>query len=87
MNGAVAILILMFKEEILKMATSKHTKKMYLGHETGQNSSDFKKTVDIPVGGDPPVTIFATRTPQTPKKRLKTTFYFPDFQTCKQQIF
>ena len=43
MNGAVAILILMFKEEILKRATSKHAKKMYFGHETGQNSSDFKK--------------------------------------------
>ena len=43
MNGAVAILILMFREEILKIATSKHAKKMYFGHETGQNSSDFKK--------------------------------------------
>ena len=43
MRGAVAILILMFKEEILKRATSKHAKKMYFGHETGQNSSDFKK--------------------------------------------
>ena len=67
MNGAVAILILMFREEILKMATSKHAKKMYVGPETGQNSSDFKKKNDIPVGGDALVTIFATRTPQTPK--------------------
>ena len=42
MNGAVAPLILMFREEILKMATSKHAKQMYFGHETGQNNSDFK---------------------------------------------
>ena len=57
----------MFKKEILKRATSKHAKKMYFGHETGQNNSDFETKIDIPVGGDAPVTIFATRTPQTPK--------------------
>ena len=67
MAGAVAPLILMFKKEILKRATSKHAKKMYVGHETGQNSSDFKKNVDIPVGLGATVTIFATRTPQTSK--------------------
>ena len=67
MRGAVAILFLMFREEILKKATSKHATKMYFGHETGQNSSDFKKKNDIPVGGGATVTIFATRTPQTPK--------------------
>ena len=41
MNGAVAILILMFKEELLKRATSKHATKMYFGNETGQNNSEF----------------------------------------------
>ena len=39
--------------------------KMYFGYETGQNSSDFKKTIDIPVGLGATVSIFATRTPQT----------------------
>ena len=67
MNGAVAILILRFREEILKMATSKHAKKIYCGHEFVGSPFDFNNKIDIPVGGDPPVTIFATRTPQTPK--------------------
>ena len=40
---AVAPLILMFKKEILKGATSKHAKQMYFGYETGQHNSDFKK--------------------------------------------
>ena len=40
---------------------------MYLGYETGQNSSDFNKKNDIPVGLGATVTIFATRTPQTYK--------------------
>ena len=67
MNGAVAPLILMFREEILKTATSKHAKKTYFGHKIFGFAFDLKQKVDIPVGGDPPVTIFATRTPQTPK--------------------
>ena len=45
MDGAVAPLILMFKKEILKGATSKHAKHMYFGYETGQHSSDFKKNM------------------------------------------
>ena len=57
----------MFKKEILKGATSKHAKKMYVGYETGQNNSDFKRIYDIPVGGGATVSIFATRTPQPPK--------------------
>ena len=61
---AVAPLILMFKKEILKGATSKHAKQMYVGYETGQNNSDFKKN-DIPLGGGATVSIFVTRTPQT----------------------
>ena len=66
MDGAVAPLILMFKQEILKGATSKHVTQMYFGYETGQNNSDFKKT-NIPVEGGATVSIFATRTPQTSK--------------------
>ena len=57
----------MFKKEILKGATSKHAKKMYFGYETGQNSSEFKKKNDIPVGLGATVSIFSTRTPQTSK--------------------
>ena len=56
----------MFKEEILKGATSKHVKKMYVGYETGQNNSDFKKK-QKPVEGGATVSIFATRKPQTSK--------------------
>ena len=43
MKGAVATFILMFREEMLKMATSKHAKKMYFGHEMFGSPFDFKK--------------------------------------------
>ena len=56
----------MFKKEIQKGATSKHAKQMYFGYETGQNNSDFNFSFDIPVEGGATVSIFATRTPQTP---------------------
>ena len=67
MGGAVAPLILMFKKEILKGATSKHAKQMYFGYGTGQHNSYFKKTYYISVEGGATVSIFATRTPQTSK--------------------
>ena len=44
-GGTVALLFLMLEKEILKRSTSKHAKKMYLGYETGQNSSDSKKNM------------------------------------------
>ena len=56
----------MFKKEILKGATSKHVKKIYFGYETGQNSSDFTKKNDIPVGLGATVTILLLERPKPP---------------------
>ena len=46
MNGAVAILILMFKEEILKRATSKQAKKMNFRNDKLIPKSELKQKVD-----------------------------------------
>ena len=64
MGGAVAIIFLMFKKEILKGATSKHAKNVFW-LRNGSKQFRFQKTVDIPVGGGATDSIFATRTPQT----------------------
>ena len=40
--GAVAPLFLMFKKLLLKMSTSKHTKKINCRNESGISKSDFK---------------------------------------------
>ena len=59
MGGAVAILFLMFKEEILKRATSKHATNMNFRNEQWISKSDFKKNdgqveesvAQVPVAG------------------------------------
>ena len=58
MGGAVAILILMLKGEILKMATSKHAKKMNCRSQSGifqfqkQNDGEVEESVpQVPVAG------------------------------------
>ena len=40
---ALIALFLINNNKLLKSSTSEHVKKMNVGHETGQHSSDFKK--------------------------------------------
>ena len=51
---ALIALYLINNNKILKMSTSKHAKQMNFGNETGQHSSDFKKTNNISVGKNTP---------------------------------
>ena len=60
---ALIALFLIKNNKSLKSSTSKHAKKMNFGHETGQNGSDFKKKVDIPVGKNTPQVPVARKMP------------------------
>ena len=67
MAGAVAPLILMFKKEILKRATSKHAKKMKSAPDTLQNKIQMQKQIDRQVEETKQIIRGVGTTSKTPK--------------------